>query len=180
LKVGFLGQVIPTKGVTELVTACSLIIDIELILIGPVETTYKEKLKNISLAKKNGEWLKFTGEIGRNKALCQISYLDIFALPSYREAFPLSILEAMGLSKPIVATDVGAISKMLDINGGEQCGLCFKPKDSDGLKRALLELLNNDKLRNQMGNYSRKRVEKLYSSKIVFPKLINHWSELII
>ena len=180
MKVAFLGQIVPTKGVTELVTACTGIMNTELILVGPVKTTYKKELMEIALTKNNGDWLIFTGEIRRKKALRQISNADIFALPSYREAFPLSILEAMALSKPIIATDVGAISEILNINGLEQCGICVKTKDVEDLRMAVTKVLNDNNLRIQMGRCSRNRVEKLYSSEKVFPRLIVHWSELIV
>jgi len=121
----------------------------------------------------------FFGAVQREEALLQLSYADIFALPSYREGFPNSIIEAMSLSKPIVASYVGAISEILDINGTEQCGICVKPKDIDDLQMALKKVLNNKNLRNQMGIFSRNRVEKLYSSEIVFPRLLNIWSKLI-
>jgi glycosyltransferase involved in cell wall biosynthesis len=179
MKVTYLGQVIITKGITELVTSCLRIQSIELILIGPVDSDYKESLKKIASERENGEWLIFTGELVREKALLYLHQADIFTLPSHREAFPFSILEAMALSKPIIAADVGAISEILDINGREQCGLCFPSKDSEKFKLILTELINNNHMRNQMGLYARKRVEKLYSSKKVFPLILEHWNNLI-
>jgi len=179
MKITFLGHVVPTKGITELVSACSKINGIKLTLIGLVEDKYKEDLNKIAIGSENAGWLTFTGEIQRHKALKLINHSDIFVLPSYREAFPFTILEAMALSKPIISTDVGAIPEILNIGGSEQCGFCIKPKDVEDLRLIIIKVLNDDILRNKMGNFSRNRVENLYSIENVFPKLLNIWSNLI-
>jgi len=179
MKIIFLGHVVPTKGITELVSACSKIKGIELILIGSVSNEYKEELNKIAIGKNNTGWLTFTGEIQRHKALKLINHSDIFVLPSYREAFPFTILEAMALSKPIISTDVGAIPEILNIGGSEQCGFCIKPRDVEELRMMIIKVLNNDILRNKMGIYSRNRVEKRYSIENVFPRLLSIWSSLI-
>ena len=178
-KIAFLGQIVPTKGIGELVKACTQIQDAELLLVGPVDNRYKKELEEISKAKENGCWLFFLGEVQREEALRQLIYADIFALPSYREGFPNSIIEAMSLSKPIVASYVGAISEILDIGGRGQCGQCVEPKDIKGLQAALSKILNDNKLRKKYGARARKRVEKLYSSEKVFPRLLNIWHKLI-
>jgi glycosyltransferase involved in cell wall biosynthesis len=62
---------------------------------------------------------------------------DAFALPSYVEGLPISLLEAMALGVPCVSTRVNAIPEALE-NGIN--GLLVDPGDSDGLADAILEL----------------------------------------
>ena len=177
MKITYLGQVVSTKGITELVTACSSIFHAELILIGPVDNNYKEELKTIFVTKKNkNNQLEFTGEISRNQALKKINKSDIFTLPSYREAFPISVLEAMALSKPIIATTVGALSEILDINGDEQCGICVPPRNTEILQEAISEMVNDENMRKLFGKRSRCRIEKYYSSEKVFSEWITTWN----
>ena len=55
--------------------------------------------------------------------------LDVAVLPSYREAQGLTILEAMALSRPVVASDVGGIPEMIEDG---VTGLLVPPHDADG------------------------------------------------
>ncbi len=60
----FIGHIIESKGVVELVHACCLAENVtELVLIGPVSEKLKEKLIKLSLTKRSGNWLKWIGEI---------------------------------------------------------------------------------------------------------------------
>ena len=58
--------------------------------------------------------------------------LDVAVLPSYREAQGLSILEAMALSRPVVASNVGGIPEMIEDG---VTGLLVPPHDADGARR---------------------------------------------
>ena len=66
--------------------------------------------------------------------------LDVAVLPSYREAQGLSILEAMALSRPVVASDVGGIPEMIE-NG--ETGLLVPPHDAEALGNAIARLLTD-------------------------------------
>ena len=69
--------------------------------------------------------------------------MDVFVLPSLNEGLPMTILEAMAASKPVIATRVGAIPKV--IQDGET-GLLVDPGDTDGLRSALARLLADSDL----------------------------------
>jgi glycosyltransferase involved in cell wall biosynthesis len=66
--------------------------------------------------------------------------LDVAVLPSYREAQGLSILEAMALSRPVVASNVGGIPEMIE-NG--ETGLLVPPHDAEALGDAIARLLTD-------------------------------------
>ena len=95
---------------------------------------------------------------------------DVFVLPSYTEAFPLTILEAMQYGLPIVATNVGAVSTAVEdgVNGILTGGkipimtLDFRP-DARELADALEKLLNDRELRERMGKASRERYEREFT-----------------
>ena len=69
--------------------------------------------------------------------------LDVAVLPSYREAQGLSILEAMALSRPVVASNVGGIPEMIE-NG--ETGLLVPPHDAEALGDAIARLLSDHPL----------------------------------
>ena len=83
----------------------------------------------------------------------------MFVLPSYIESFPLSLLEAMALGVPVVATDVGGIRDHLIEPGAS--GLLVPPKNSEVLHSAIVELVSNSRLRTNLGVNAREKVKDL-------------------
>ncbi len=65
---------------------------------------------------------------------------DAFVLPSAMEQQPLVLIEALGAGKPIVATDVGGVAEMV-----AGAGIVVPPGDADALRRALEELMTDDR-----------------------------------
>jgi glycosyltransferase involved in cell wall biosynthesis len=80
----------------------------------------------------------FTGYRSDTQRL--ISAMDVVVLSTHREGFPLSILEAMALRKPVVATSVGGIPEII-VSG--ETGYLHRPGDSSELARAILTLVEN-------------------------------------
>lgn len=92
------------------------------------------------------------------KALLQAA--SVFFLPSYSEAMPMSVLEAMSWGLPIVSTGVGGIPQLVEQGKN---GYLVKPGDIDGFANALKTLLGDEALRAAMGEESLKRVREEYS-----------------
>jgi glycosyltransferase involved in cell wall biosynthesis len=80
--------------------------------------------------------------------------------PSLSEGLPLSILEAAATGKPVVATNVGAISEVV-VNG--YTGLLVPPRDWKKLAEAILTLINNSETMQKMGTRGKIIVEKNYN-----------------
>ncbi len=87
--------------------------------------------------------------------------MDVFVLPSLNEGLPMTILEAMAASKPVIATRVGAIPKV--IQDGET-GLLVDPGDTDGLRSALARLLADSDLCCRLGAAGHDWVGRNYTS----------------
>lgn len=85
---------------------------------------------------------------------------DVFALTSHNEANPVSILEAMSVGRPVVATDVGSVAEAVD-NG--RTGHVVRPGDADGLAARVTELLRDPRQRAAMGTTARERVVSRWS-----------------
>jgi glycosyltransferase involved in cell wall biosynthesis len=83
-----------------------------------------------------GAKVVFTGR--RDDVPAVTAALDVAVLPSYREAQGLAILEAMALSRPVVATNVGGIPEMIEDG---RTGLLVPPGDADSLAGAISRLL---------------------------------------
>lgn len=144
-KVVFVGHVIKTKGVFELVKACSLLDEVqELLIVGPYENDVKQELLELAAEKnKPSSWLTFAGSVDKQQVLMQMQQASVFALPSYTEGFPNVILEAMAMGCPIATTNVGAIPEMLDAGSNNAAGLVIEPKNALTLKEAIHDLLTD-------------------------------------
>jgi len=74
--------------------------------------------------------------------------LDVAVLPSYREAQGLTILEAMALSRPVVASNVGGIPEMVEDG---VTGILVPPHDAEALTRAIARLLTDHPYADMIG-----------------------------
>jgi glycosyltransferase involved in cell wall biosynthesis len=102
--------------------------------------------------------------------------MDIFVLPSLNEGLPMTVLEAMAASKPVIATRVGAIPSV--IRDGEN-GLLVAPKDSEGLRNAVASLLNDPERRRRLGDQAHTWVSQNYTSEAMALKYREMYEEVL-
>jgi glycosyltransferase involved in cell wall biosynthesis len=102
--------------------------------------------------------------------------MDIFVLPSLNEGLPMTVLEAMAASKPVIATRVGAIPSV--IKDGEN-GLLVAPKDSEGLRNAVASLLNDPERRRRLGDQAHAWVSQNYTSEAMALKYREMYEEVL-
>lgn len=172
----FAGQVMPTKGVYELIEACKQLKDIQLYILGHVPD---EKVKSDLLMRAgNGHeaWLHIVGAMPHNKVIQEMLSCNVFVLPSYTEGFPNVIIESMACGCPIVTTPVGAIPEILDINSDTPCGLCVEPRNVGQLKDAIEKLLKNNDLAHHLGIRAQTRVREEYGMEIIWEQLVKIWN----
>lgn len=105
-----------------------------------------------------------------------LSLLDIFTLPTFtHEGLPRSILEAMSMSLPVVATDIRGCREAI-VDG--KTGFIIPPQDSNRLADTLEKLLSNPELRHTFGKASRQRIEAEYDERLVFKRLQTAYKDL--
>ncbi|MGZ4844314.1 MAG: glycosyltransferase family 4 protein [Candidatus Angelobacter sp.] len=102
--------------------------------------------------------------------------MDIFVLPSLNEGLPMTILEAMAASKPVIATKVGAIPTL--IRNGET-GLLVEARDTDGLRNAIARLLSDPDLCRRMGAEGHDWVSRNYTSEAMALKYRQMYEEVL-
>jgi glycosyltransferase involved in cell wall biosynthesis len=98
-----------------------------------------------------------------------------FALPSYFEGMPMSILEAMAAGVPVVATKVGGIPMAVD----ERCGVLIPPRDAARLSQSLIEILGDASRRKAMGAAARERAARHFSAAALVPRVEQIWEEIV-
>lgn len=171
----FVGHVLETKGVYELVRGCVKIPNAKLRIVGKASTSIISELEKIAKERDNGTWLTFVGEIPHDNVLDEFCAAEAFVFPSYTEGFPNVILEAMACGCPIVSSSVGAIPEMLDVDG-EACGICIPPCNADAVRNEVTRLLEDADLRKNMSLRAKHRVFSVYSIDQVWADLVSVWN----
>jgi len=176
-KILFVGQVLKTKGIFELLEACKKIKGIKVKVLGYVNEEMKMKIHKF-IGSTNVDWLEISGNQPYDVVLKEMITAGVFVLPTYTEGFPNVILESMACACPIVTTPVGAIPEMLDINGLKSLGICVNVKDVKNLRIAINRMLQDRKFAIECGNNARKRVIEEYSMNIIWQKMENIWESV--
>lgn len=107
----------------------------------------------------------FTGPVEEEQKWQYLYMADFFCLPSYAEGQPISILEAMAVGLPIIATTVGSIPEVI-ANGHD--GLLIAPGDEQQLVDAIANLAKNENLRIAMGKNVKEKVQVRHDIYILF------------
>lgn len=157
----FVGRLEQRKGLGHLINACAKVkqsfTNFRLIVVGPgtvLRFTYERAVKDMGLSNN----VVFTGFVPSNELPSYYRTADIFCAPATGgESFGIVLLEAMACGKPVVATSIEGYVNVLTHN---EEGLLVPPRDDDSLAHALLSLLENEHLRQQMGTKGRKKAEK--------------------
>ena len=114
----------------------------------------------------------FTGR--RDDVPAVTAALDVAVLPSYREALGLTILEAMALSRPIVASNVGGIPEMVEDG---VTGLLVPPHDAEALAAAIVRLLHDHPLADTLGRAGHDLVHERFCIERMVPAVEQIYEE---
>lgn len=146
--VGVVARLEPEKGHATLVDAWPTVLrscpDAYLLIVG--EGSRCEALMEQAALLGVGHRVVFTGR--REDVPAITAALDVAVLPSYREAQGLSVLEAMALSRPVVASNVGGIPEMIEDGVS---GILVPPRDPQALAGAIVRLLEDHQLADVLG-----------------------------
>ena len=138
--VGVVARLEPEKGHPTLLEAWPLVLraapDAYLLVVG--EGSQRDALERQARALRIAHRVVFTGR--RDDVPAVTAALDVAVLPSYREAQGLTILEALALSRPVVASNVGGIPEVIDDG---VTGLLVPPHDAPALAAAIVRFLSD-------------------------------------
>jgi glycosyltransferase involved in cell wall biosynthesis len=175
VQVLFVGYLAKAKGVFDLLEAVPEVVkqfpDIRFKLMGPkLDTdrniTYVDNpvsneavLHSLISRDEIGAHIELLGTQWGEEKIRTFQNADIFVLPSYSEAFPTVVLEAMAAGLPVVATPVGVLPEVFD----ERNVLFVDPGDVEGLAKAIVTLASDEALRQRMGRLNREMVERRFN-----------------
>lgn len=172
----FLGRLGPEKGIFDLLEAVSqlrsAIPDVRLVCAGDGDRIavahYAERL-GIADA------VKFTGWVGPSGKRALLESAAAYALPSYSEGMPMSLLEAMAAGVPAVASPVGGIPEV--ITDGVS-GLIAAPGDVSTLTRLLRKTLLDRAFGARIGAAGRETVRLRFAPERALPRLEEIYADL--
>lgn len=165
--VGFTGRLVRDKGIIELVEAFELITNkyknIYLLLVGMIEERDALPFNTIRIINEN-PCIISTGFIENAEIEYYYSLMNIFALPSYREGFPTSVLEASSMELPVITTKVtGCIDSIIENETG-----VFIEHNPNELADAIKGFIIDDKKRKEFGQSGRRFVSKYFEQKLIW------------
>jgi phosphatidylinositol alpha-mannosyltransferase len=128
------------------------------------------------VAKNNLKEVIFTGRVPYEELPRYYKTADIVCAPATgRESFGIVLLEAMAVGKPIIASDIEGYASVVTHNVD---GLLVPPKDGKLLAQALLSLMTNEPLRQQMG--AKGRLKALdYGWENIAQRILNYYMKVL-
>jgi len=160
----FVGRLIEGKGVQDLIGSFKSLDGAVLIIVG--NGPYKKHLQNIAKENKN---IIFLGEVDRDKVIDILSITDIFVNPSYTEGLPTSILESGCVGCPVIATNVGGTSEIIEdgINS-----FLFQKGNVVDLREKIIILMKDKSLRKKFAKRLKKNIYEKFDWKNITEEYI--------
>ena len=173
--IGIVGRLVEEKGYLDLFEAFKAVLnkfpEIILLIIGPEEPGKKDAVdKNIISEYGMEKNVIFLGERADVDEIYPL--MDVFILPSHREGFPRTVIEAMAMSKPIIATNIRGCREAIENN---KTGILIPEKNSSKLAGAIIFLLENPQKSRELGENARVKSEKEFNEQIIFNRTIKEY-----
>lgn len=127
----------------------------ELVMVGPDSDGTMDKVKR--LANKKNLNITFTGRLAKQEWIELSNNYNIFINTTNFDNMPVSVIEAMALGLPVVSTNVGGLPILID---HEYNGLLVAPNDSNAMCLAIIRLIEDKNLKDNIVKNARKKVEE--------------------
>lgn len=176
--IGFLGRLVPEKGILLLLEAVSKIKSNDWTLLvvgnGPLKETIRTYWKD-----QLGKRLLVLDGVSRALYRQYLRCLDVLAVPSYslnswKEQFGYNIAEAMMVGVPCIGSSSGAIPEVMGPGG-----LVFKEKDIAALTNAVKRMIEEGSLRKELGIKARSFALENYTNDVIAGKYLAAFKKLI-
>lgn len=176
--VGFVGRLVREKGLIELLKAAKIILEYvpetRFLIVGPVDDEKQDAITP-SLAEEFGvaHACVFTGM--RNDMPDLYGLMDVFVLPSHREGFPRSPMEASATGVPCVVTNIRGCRETVEHGRN---GWLVPLGDVHSLAEAILVLLRNPDLARSMSAQAREKALRDFDEQVVFQRVLGEYARL--
>ncbi|ROI09218.1 glycosyltransferase family 1 protein [Chryseobacterium sp. H3056] len=170
----FVGRLVGDKGINELVQAFkeTNLPKTKLLLVGPLETEL-DPLKPTTLTEiESNKNILTTGY--RSDVRPYFALADTLVFPSYREGFPNVVLQAGAMELPAIVSDINGCNEII-IDG--ENGLIVPPKNIELLRAAMMNLVADKKLYQELKAKTRGRIVRDYEQGVVWQAILKEYQK---
>ena len=176
----FVGRIVGDKGINELVDAFVRLNkeypSTRLSLVGKYETELDPlRPETIETIEANAN-IDACGAKYGDDLLVEYMKSDCFVMPSYRQGFPNTVMEAGAMGLPSIVTDING-SREIIING--ENGIIVPSKDADALYKAMKQIVQDSSTRERMAANARPLIESRFEKSFVQGCLIEFYKEIL-
>ena len=164
-RVIFVGHIEKAKGIRQIIDAARNHPDIVFDLLGAV----REDLSSYRFTSN----VNIVGRVSIDKVHEYLEQADLFVFPSLSEGFSYALLEAMAGGLPIIASDVGANSEMIEDEGG----IVLQENTGEELSKAI-DRLKESEIRRNMSKWNIEKVRNNYTVNIVMNQYFNTYKDV--
>ncbi len=159
----YLGKLVKEKGIFEIIEAAKILekeseTPFKIILAGDgrERNSFEEKVSTNNQC----HIIEFAGVVVGDEKERVLNMSDCFLLPSYNEAMPISLLEAMGSGQYVIASNVGSIPEIIS---GRNNGIIVKPKSVESLVEAMKAVIENESFYRELGKKNKNFINENFS-----------------
>lgn len=163
----FVGHLVRQKGIEEIILLANEFTNLRFTLV----CGYTEQYPKKSLFPKNVE---ITGNVSIDNVFWILDNSDVFLFPTYSEGFSNALLEAMARGLPIITTNVGANSDMLENRGG----IIVDSNSNEDLKKAM-RIIGDESIRKEMSMWNINKVKNSYTEDAFMNKILNIYFDIL-
>lgn len=149
----YVGNAHPHKNIEALIKAFRIVLknnpDLKLVLAGADHYFWRRVRQEY----KDPEII-YTGFVTDEVLVALFSNAQMFVMPSLEEGFGIPVLESFACACPVVCSDIGSLKEI----GGDACTY-FNPKSIDDIVRKITEVLDNEKLKQELVSKGERRVK---------------------
>ncbi len=177
--VGFVGRLVREKGILDLLTAAQSIRQsvpsVRFLFVGPTDREKEDALTSSAAGGLDiADSCLFVGQ--RDDMPSLYACMDVFVLPSHREGFPRSPMEASAMAVPCVVTDVRGCREAVEHNRN---GVLVPLGDVEALANAIIDLLSDREKARRMGEEGRRMALERFDERLVFEKVKAEYARLL-
>jgi glycosyltransferase involved in cell wall biosynthesis len=153
----FLGRLHPSKGLSLFLRALAGVVervpDVRAVIAGSGDAA---PIRAEARARGIADRVELVGWVEGEEKVKLLRRAAVLVNPSFIEALPMAVLEGMAAGRAVVATRVGGVPEVVEDG---KTGLLVEPGDEEGLREALIRLLDNEALRRELGAAAARSVD---------------------
>lgn len=192
----FVGRIVGDKGINELVAAFKRLNeeykDTQLLLVGWLERELDPLSEDTQKIIDGHNCIHAVGTKEGDELLAYYAAADCFVMPSYREGFPNTVLEAGAMGLPSIVTDINGSREIitneihnekLNVNDSLQIrdnGIVVPSKDEQALYEAMKRMLTDTEMRQRMAGNARRMIAERFDQNYVRQCLLDFYDEILV